>query len=165
LGAAGTSLQITIQQNMFANVLQLGEAISNAMSATGLNVTPKIKEAAQWREDLFAVQQGQPRSDMLMTSASNPIFDSIRVMGSYYPCGGQFSQWCDQDFTSKLNTAATLSGDQRAAAFQDLWAYAYNHYAFIPLFGLDFIHGVSPKLSWTPRDDGFVYFSDMELAS
>src|SRR5262249_25938304 len=36
LGAAGTSLQITIQQNMFANVSQLGEAISNSMSATGL---------------------------------------------------------------------------------------------------------------------------------
>ena len=64
-----------------------------------------------------------------------------------------------------VETAATRTGEPRATGFQELWAYAYDHYAFIPLFGLDFIHGISQKLSWTPRDDGFVYFADMELSA
>ena len=34
-----------------------------------------------------------------------------------------------------------------------------------PYFGLDDLRGITPKLTWAPRDGGFVRFSDMEPAS
>ena len=43
-----------------------------------------------------------------------------------------------------------MSGDARAKGFQELWATAYDQNVFIPLFGLNFIHGISPKFHWDP---------------
>ena len=35
-------------------------------------------------------------------------------------------------------------------AFQELWQIAYDQNVFIPLFGINFVHGLSPKLHWDP---------------
>jgi hypothetical protein len=43
-----------------------------------------------------------------------------------------------------------LGGDARAKGFQELWQTAYDQNVFIPLFGLYFIHSISPKLHWDP---------------
>jgi hypothetical protein len=34
-----------------------------------------------------------------------------------------------------------------------LWEYAYDKYWYVPLFGLNWVHGASAKLQWTPRID------------
>lgn len=163
-GAAGTTLELAIREANFAKITELGEAIANGIStATGLKVLPRIMEASQWRELLYAVKPGEKRSDLLMTAASNPSLDSFRVLDAYYGCNGRFSHNCDPDFTRKLATAGQLAGEERARAFQELWQLAYDNYWIVPLFGLDFIHGVSNKVSWTPRDDGHWYFVEMEL--
>ena len=92
------------------------------------------------------------------------MLDSSRVLLNYYQCGGVSAHWCDQDWTSKFNTVQGQSGDARSKGFQDLWATAYDQNIFIPLFGLNFIHGMSPKLKWGPvRQDLIRNFADWTL--
>ena len=67
-------------------------------------------------------------------------------------------------WTAKFNQVLGLSGDARAKGFQELWATAYDQNVFIPLFGLNFIHGMSPKLKWGPkRQDLIRNFADWTL--
>jgi peptide/nickel transport system substrate-binding protein len=57
-----------------------------------------------------------------------------------------------------------MGGEARAKSFQELWATAYDQNVFVPLFGLNFIHGMSPKLTWGPvRQDLIRYFPDWKL--
>jgi peptide/nickel transport system substrate-binding protein len=163
-GVVGTPLELVVREANFARITELGEAIGGSVSsATGLKLTPRIMEAGQWRESLFAVKPGEKRSDLLLVAVSNPTFDSLRVMDAYYHCAGRFSHACDEAFTQKFKQAATMSGGDRDKAFQELWKTAYDEYWFIPLFGLDFVHGTSAKLKWTPRPDGNWFFAEMEL--
>jgi hypothetical protein len=43
-----------------------------------------------------------------------------------------------------------LSGEARSQGLQELWQIAHDQNTHIPLFGLNYIHGISPKLHWDP---------------
>jgi peptide/nickel transport system substrate-binding protein len=164
-GAVGAQLEFWNRVGYFPKSEEVAEVIVSSINQTGLNVSLKNVEIAAGRESLYKVKPGDTRNDFLMTAASNPVFDSSRVMDSYYPCEGRFSMWCDQEFTQKWKAALGLIGEERDKAFQELWSIAYDRVAFAPLFGLDYVHGIDPRLKWTPRDDGFMLFSEMELSS
>ena len=92
------------------------------------------------------------------------MLDSSRVLFGYYRCEGVSAAWCDQEWTAKFTETLGMSGDARAKSFQELWAKAYDQNVFVPLFGLNFIHGMTPKLKWGPvRQDLIRYFPDWTL--
>jgi hypothetical protein len=76
--------------------------------------------------------------------------DSSRALAQRYRCGGVNSVWCDQEWTAKFDNVLGLSGEARSKGFQELWQIAYDQNVVIPLFGLNFIHGISPKFHWDP---------------
>jgi len=163
-GATGKSIEIISRDGVFPRVGEVNELVADQISQTGLKVTVKSLEIGQWRTLLRAVKPGDTRSDMQLTSVSDPVLDSSRAMLNYFQCGGVNAQWCDQDWTTKFNQALGLSGDARAKAFQDLWATVYDQNVFLPLFGLNFVHGISPKLHWGPvRQDLIRNFADWTL--
>jgi peptide/nickel transport system substrate-binding protein len=163
-GAAGQSIELISRTGVFPRVNEVTEFVSNQISQTGLNVTVKSLEAGQWRTILRQVQPGEARADLQLTAASDPVLDSSRVLLSYYRCGGVNAHWCDQEWTTKFNNVLGLGGEARVKGFQELWATAYDQNVFIPLFGLNFVHGMSPKLHWgTPRQDLIRPFSEWKL--
>ena len=96
---------------------------------------------------------------------SDPVLDSSRALQNYYVCGGVSAHWCDQAWTDKYTQVLGMTGEARVKGFQELWATAYDQNVFIPLFGLNFIHGMSPKLKWGPvRQDLIRNFADWTLA-
>ena len=100
-----------------------------------------------------------------MTSVSNPVLDASRVFDYYYQTGGTFAQISDEEFDKQYVQAQSLMDDQRDKALQALWAYAYDKYWFLPLFGMDYVHGASPQVQWTPHSDGITLFAEMSLTS
>ena len=111
-------------------------------------------EAAAFSEAMRAVKPDQQRPDLLVTSVSSPILDSSRLFDVYYVCGGRNQIGCDPEFDRRYTEAKVLTGDARDKAFQGLWEYAYDKYWYVPLFGLNWAHGASARLQWTPRVDG-----------
>lgn len=163
-GAEGKELKLIVRTDLIPNVSELAEAMQGMLQETGLKVSLVPMEAAPWRDLLFANKEGQERTDMIIISASNIQFDTSRVMNFYYGTG-QFSHSDDAAFQAEMDTAAQFSGDERVAAYRALWAEAYDKYWVVPIFGIDYIHGLSERVEWTPRDDGFVYFNTMTLAN
>jgi peptide/nickel transport system substrate-binding protein len=163
-GATGQAIELISRNGVFPRVDEVNELVADQMSQTGLKVTVKSLEIGQWRTLLRAVKPGEARADIQLTSVSDPVLDSSRAMLNYYQCGGVNAQWCDQDWTAKFTQVLGLSGDARAKGFADLWATAYDQNVFIPLFGLNFVHGISPKLHWGPvRQDLIRSFVDWTL--
>jgi peptide/nickel transport system substrate-binding protein len=162
-GGVGQSIELISRNGIVPRVEEVTELVSNQISQTGLKVTVRSLVAGQWRRVLRSVKRGEPRSAVQLTAASDPVLDSSRVLISYYQCGGTSTTWCDQEFNTKLTNVLGLGGDARAKGFQELWATAYDQNVFIPLYGLNFIHGISPKLHWEPRPDLVRAFSEWRL--
>src|SRR5262249_37683933 len=134
------------------------------IKTTGLAVTIVPMEAAPWRDLLFANKEGQKRTDMMIISASNVQFDSSRVVNFYFGLG-QFSHADSADFQAKIDKAGASIGPARVAAYQAMWKEIDDNYWVVPLFGIDYLHGLSRRVSWNPRDDGFVYFNTVTLTN
>jgi peptide/nickel transport system substrate-binding protein len=149
-GAVGTPLTLISRNGIFPRVDEVTELFANQVGQTGLKITVQSLEVGQWRTVNSQVKPGQARADLFLSSSSDPVLDSSRTMAQKYRCGGVNSAWCDQEWTAKFNTAQALSGEARSKAFQELWQIAYDQNVFIPLFGLNFVHGISPKLHWDP---------------
>ena len=92
----------------------------------------------------------RPAADLHLTGASDPVLDSSRTLAQLLSVRRGQLAWCDQEWTAKFNNVLGLSGEARGKGFQELWQIAYDQNVFIPLFGLNFIHGISPKLHWDP---------------
>jgi peptide/nickel transport system substrate-binding protein len=150
-GAAGQSLELISRNGVVPRVGEVNELVADQVSQTGLKVTVKSLEVGQWRTLMRQLKPGENRSDLHLTSVSDPVLDSSRALINYFQCGGVSSAWCDQAWTEKFTQVLGMSGDARAKGFQELWATAYEQNVFIPLFGLNFIHGISPKLHWGPK--------------
>jgi peptide/nickel transport system substrate-binding protein len=149
-GAVGTSIELISRNGIFPRVDEVTELFANQVSQTGLKVSVRSLEVGQWRTASRQVKPGDPRTDLHLTMASDPVVDSSRTLFQKYRCGGVTSQWCDQEWTAKFDNVLGLSGEARAKGFQELWQVAYDQNVWIPLFGMNFVHGTSPKFHWDP---------------
>jgi peptide/nickel transport system substrate-binding protein len=164
-GAVGQPIELISRNGIVPRIDEVTELFANQVNQTGLKLTVKSLEVGQWRTINRQVKPGEQRSDLHLTSASDPVLDSSRTLNSYFRCGGVQATWCDQEWTAKFNNVLGLSGDARAKGFQELWQVAYDQNVWIPLFGLNFIHGISPKLHWGkyPRYDLVRDFTEWTL--
>ena len=161
-GAVGTPIEYVDRPGSFPRAGEVGEIIVESLNQIGFKATVRHLEAAQWREAFLAVKPDQQRTDLQQTSVSNPVLDSTRPLDVYYVCGARYKIGCDDEITKMYAAAAPLTGEARDAAFQKIWAYGYDKIWYMPLFGLNWVHGAS-KLAWNPRMDGLVLFSEMNL--
>jgi peptide/nickel transport system substrate-binding protein len=143
--------------------MELAESLQSMISQSGLQVTLQPMEAGAWRTLLWATKPGQQRSDMLIAAASNNQFDSGYVLGRYFGTG-QYSQAGGEELQAKIDHAAGLAGDERVAAYRAIWKEIYDENLFVPIFGLDFIHGLSARVDWTPRNDGWLMYNTVTRA-
>jgi peptide/nickel transport system substrate-binding protein len=164
-GAVGQNLTLISRNGVFPRVDEVTELFANQVNQTGLKITVQSLEVGQWRAINRQVKPGEVRSDLHLASVSDPVLDSSRVFTQFFACGGVMALWCDREWTARFNTAQGLSGEARSKAFQELWQTVYDQNLFVPLFGLNFIHGISPKLHWGkyPRYDLVRDFTEWTL--
>jgi peptide/nickel transport system substrate-binding protein len=162
-GAVGTTLEYVDRPGSFPRAGEVGEIIVESLNQIGFKATVRHMEAAQWREAFLAVKPDQQRTDLQQTSVSNPVLDSTRPLDVYYLCTGRYRIGCDDEVTKMYSAAAPLTGEARDQAFQKIWEYGYDKIWYVPLFGLNWVHGASAKLTWNPRVDGLVLFNEMNL--
>ncbi len=163
-GAVGTPVEYIDRLGYFPRSNEVSELIVNQLNQVGFKATMRRLEAAQATEAFRSVKPDQKRTDLHLTSVSNPVLDSSRAFDVYYACGGRNHIGCDPEFDRRYAEARALMGDARDKAFQGLWEYTYDKYMYMPLFGLNWVHGASTRLQWTPRLDAVVLFTEMALA-
>jgi peptide/nickel transport system substrate-binding protein len=164
-GAVGTQVEYVGRPSQFPRATEVSELVVNWLNEIGFKAKVRFLEGAAASEALRSVKPDQPRTDLHMTSVSNPVLDSSRAFDVYHACGGRNNIGCDTDWDRKYTEAKGLAGDARDKAFQGLWESASEMYKYVPLFGLNWAHGTSAKLQWTPRLDGLVVLTSMSLNS
>jgi peptide/nickel transport system substrate-binding protein len=162
-GAVGTAVEYFDRVGFFPRSEELAELVANQLTQIGFKVTVRYLDAAAATEKKRATKPEQSPPDLLETSVSSPILDSSRIFDSYHVCGGRFRSGCDPEFDRRYTEAKALQGEARDKAFQGLWAYEYDKYLYLPLVGLNWAHGASTRLQWTPRIDGLELFTEMSL--
>ena len=71
------------------------------------------------------------------------MIDYLRCSGLQQPGAAQ------AEFTDKPQQRAG-GGQGPGDGLRELWATAYEQNVMVPLYGLNFIHGQTPKLKWGP---------------
>ena len=162
-GAVGTAVEYFDRPGSFPRAGEVSEYVVNQLNQIGFKASVRHLESAAFNEKHRAIKPDQNPADLLMTSVSSPILDASRPFDIYYACGGRYRIDCDPEWIAGTPKPRTCTGDARDKAFQGLWEYAYDKYWYMPLFGLNWSHGASAKLQWTPRNDSGVRFWEMSL--
>jgi peptide/nickel transport system substrate-binding protein len=159
----GTTVEYIDRPGSFPRGVEVSELVVNWLNQIGFKATVRHLEALPYNEIKRATKPDQQRADLVMTGVSNPILDSSRVFDAYHACGARNRFGCDPEFDRRYAEAGVLTGEARDKAFQGLWEYTYDQYLYMPLFGLNWVHGAGAKLQWAPRIDGLVLFAEMAL--
>jgi peptide/nickel transport system substrate-binding protein len=162
-GAVGTAVEYYDRPGSFPRAAEVSELIVNQLNQIGFKASLRHLESAAFVEKHRAIKPEQNPADLLMTSVSSPILDASRPFDIYYACGGRYRITCDPEFDRRYAEAKGLTGEARDKAFQALQEYAYDKYWYMPLFGLNWVHGAAARLQWTPRTDSGVRFWEMSL--
>ena len=56
-----------------------------------------------------------------------------------------------------------LAGAERAKAYADIAKVVYDDYATVPIGYPEFYFGLSKRLNWSVRPDGFILLKEMTL--
>jgi peptide/nickel transport system substrate-binding protein len=161
-GAVGQELDMIVRTDFFPQISELAEAVQGMVGELGLKINIVQMETGPWRELLFANKEGQKGSDLMIVAGSSTQLDSARIVGDYFGTGSR-SQMYDAEIQAASAHAATLMGDERDAAYQKIWADAYDQYWFVPLFGLNYVHGLSARTEWQPRFDSKLYYNTIRI--
>jgi peptide/nickel transport system substrate-binding protein len=141
------------------------EAVGEMIKQVGLtNLKTQILEAANHIEIFQAPKPIDPARGLLgFHSSSNEIMDYSRPVRGYYDCEGNSSTYCDPTMQELEKKAMPLEGEARVKALQEIGKYAYDQIPTVPVGYPSFYYGLSNRLEWTPRIDGFILAKEMKL--
>ena len=141
------------------------EAITEMMLQIGLpNVQTRILETAAHAEIWGADKPIPPERGMIGTHVhGNEIMDYSATISTYYGCNGRLSTFCDPKIDEMHNAALPLTGEERAKAYQELARYIHEQVYTVPIGHPNFYFGLSKRLEWQVRLDGFMLLKEMTL--
>jgi peptide/nickel transport system substrate-binding protein len=141
------------------------EAIAQGMVEIGLvNTKTRGVETAAHAEIWGAGQPIDENRGMLGTHAhGNELMDYSSTVTSYYTCKARNSVVCDQALEEMHQKALPLKGAERQKAYQDIAKYINDQFYTVPIGHPNFYYGLSNKVEWKPRLDGFILVKEMKL--
>lgn len=143
------------------------QIIADSLRSIGLtNVTTLELETAR-SEEMFVVPLDQippERGLLAYWSHGNELMDYSASLSGYYTCSSTVSTFCDPEVDAQIQAASELSGDARDAALQELAATVLEPLPIVPIGYPNVRFGLSDRLDWTSRLDGFILLKEMTLA-
>jgi peptide/nickel transport system substrate-binding protein len=150
---------------------ELTEVLASQLSLTGLKVRPRIIEYRTWLDHLFSVSSKEDavreRAPCLqLTNHSNEAMDANRTLSFYVWSEGRGS---GRPYVAEIDDVivanrSELDAKKRAGTYVKLMKTLYdNAHAYVALFAVDAVHGLSERLLWEPRLDDLLYVKEMRL--
>jgi peptide/nickel transport system substrate-binding protein len=163
-GAEGKELLLVGQNaNRWLKDREVQEATAAMIGKTGLNVTLKLYEIAEWQKVLFEVEN--PVAAAVYTSIGNDLLDPDRIFAAFIKTGGRVSTYSSPELDQMIEAErAELDQNKRAELLRKLARAVHDDAMIIPLAQLNWIYGVSPKLKFTPIPNGQLPIARMTLS-
>ncbi|MCC7367148.1 MAG: hypothetical protein IT306_01925 [Chloroflexi bacterium] len=161
-------LTMYVRRAYIVGLEEAAEAVAQGMVEIGLvNAKTRGVETAAHQE-IWGANTGpgsiDPNRGMLGTHAhGNELMDYSSTVTAYYTCKARNSAVCDEKLEEMQQKALPLKGTERQKAFQDIAKYIHEQFYTVPIGHPNFYYGLSTKVEWKPRLDGFIMVKEMKL--
>jgi peptide/nickel transport system substrate-binding protein len=160
-----TQLQMVARRGAYLRIEEASEAATEMLKQAGLpNIRTQVLETAAHLEMWSIGKVPPPERGMLgMHSHGNEIMDYGQTINAYYTCNGVQSAYCNPAVDEAFQKATALGGAERQKAFADIAKMVYDDYATVPIGQPEFSFGLTKRLNWAQRADGFILLKEMTL--
>jgi peptide/nickel transport system substrate-binding protein len=159
-------LTVLARRGAYFGMEEAVEAISDMLKQAGLtHLTIQILETSKHTEiySLAPKPIDPARGIIAVHSHGNELLDFGQTVRFYYTCDGRQSTYCNPAVDEMQNRALSLAGAEREKAYQEIGKLMYDEVITIPIMHPSFYFGMSKRLEWTPRPDGFTLLKEMKL--
>ena len=158
-------LTVLARRGAYFGMEEAVEAVGAMLQQAGLtNITIQIMEVSKHTEIYNAPKPiDAARGIIAVHSHGNELLDFGQTVRFYYTCEGRQSTYCNPAVDEMQTRALSLSGAEREKAYQEIGKQMYDEVITIPIMHPSFYFGMSKRLEWTPRPDGFILLKEMKL--
>jgi peptide/nickel transport system substrate-binding protein len=159
-------LTVLARRGAYFGMEEAVEAVSDMLQQAGLtNLTIQILETSKHTEiySLAPKPIDPNRGIIAVHSHGNELLDFGQTVRFYYTCDGRQSTYCNPAIDEMQNKALSLGGAEREKAYQEIGKLMYDEVVTIPIMHPSFYFGMSQRLEWTPRPDGFILLKEMKF--
>jgi peptide/nickel transport system substrate-binding protein len=158
-------LTLLARRGAYFRIEEALEAVGDMLKQAGLtNVTLQVMEVSKHTEIYNAPKPIDPaRGIIALHSHGNELLDFGQTVRFYYTCDGRQSTYCNPAVDEMQNRAQSLGGTEREKAYQEIAKLMYDEVVTVPIMHPSFYFGMSKRLEWTPRPDGFTLLKEMKL--
>ena len=166
--AAGTAvdapLHVMARAGKIARIHEIAESMAAGLKQVGLpNVKITIPEQATY-QDTFVQKPVPPERGMIaIHTAGTELMDYSPVVSNYYVSNGKNATFEDPELDAMHKAALPLTGAEREQAYQAIAARVAKNMNTIPVGQPNFYYGLSNRLQWESRLDGFILLKEMAL--
>jgi peptide/nickel transport system substrate-binding protein len=159
--AVGKTITIESEAGRWLNDKVLVESVAQYWRAVGLKVNVHINDFSTYLKKLFD-QKNRP--EVIFVSTDNPLYDADRTLSAYYASTGSGASNSDKVEQKLIDDARTETNVQkRLALYHAAVARANKQAYFAWLLNTKNVWGLSKRLAWQPRLDGFMFDNTMKL--
>jgi peptide/nickel transport system substrate-binding protein len=157
-------LSLIARRGAFIRSEETSEALGDMLQRVGLTgLQVKILETGPYNEIWAARPVPPERGAVFLNSHGNVFLDYSFSINNYYTCEGRLSGYCDPKVDEMHKAAVQLVGEPRAKAYQEIAKYVYEDFGTVPLAQPSFYYGLTKRLDWNLRIDGFMLVKEMKL--
>jgi peptide/nickel transport system substrate-binding protein len=158
-------LTVLARRGAYFGMEEAMEAVGAMLQEAGLTkVTLQVMEVSKHTEIYNAPKPIDPdRGIIAVHSHGNELLDFGQTVRFYYTCDGRQSTYCNPAVDEMQKRALSLAGAEREKAYQEIGKFVYDEVITIPIMHPSYFFGMSKRLGWTPRPDGFTLLKEMKL--
>jgi peptide/nickel transport system substrate-binding protein len=160
-------ITVTAREGFILRANEIIQIIAEGMKAIGLTgATTQMLETAAFEEQWTMGYPNIPadRAWAGLQQHGNELMDFSGSITGYYTCDGNTSAFCDDKLTQMYAEASQATGDDRQTKMAEIAKYVYDLAPVIPIGQPAFNFGLSKRLDWKPRMDGFILLKEMTIA-
>ena len=119
-------IQLIGRTSYYPNGQEAMEAMMGMLTAVGFNMKLQMLEVGQWNSVNRKPWAEDRPAILLQSMHDNDKGDASFSAYPRYGCDALTSNVCDPELDKKINLAATLTGDERAKAYQEVFRVLYE---------------------------------------
>lgn len=161
-------LNVTAREGFILRANEVVQVIAQELQGIGLTgATSEMLETAAFEEQWTIGYDNIPkdRAWVGLQQHGQELMDYAGSIGGYYSCDGATSAYCDQTLEGMYSQAVTATGDERQEALAEIAEYVYETVPVVPIGQPNFNFGLSERLEWEPRMDGFILLKEITVES
>jgi peptide/nickel transport system substrate-binding protein len=159
-------IQVTARDGFILRANEALQIVTAGMVEAGLTgATSSLLETAAFEEQWTIGYDNIPadRAWVGLQQHGNELLDFSGSINGYYSCDGRTSAFCDPVVEELYTNALQAVGDDRQAKLAEIAEYVYEQVPVVPVGQPAFNFGLSDRIEWKPRFDGFILLKEMSL--